>query len=610
MSDADLTIKLKTMFGRGGLYEGARDATSTLRGSLSDRPSVGELPVLKLGEADDRQADLSMGPTLGEGGVGVVSLARQNALKRDVAVKRFRSKDRDDGELLHEALMMGIVEHPNVVPVHLVGRDAADGSPVIVMKRVEGVTWSQVLADPTAAPQTDAADLDYHLRVLLQLCHAVRYAHSSGVLHLDIKPGNVMLGSFGEVYLADWGIATLIGPGGVPNSGSLRGTPSYMAPEMANPEEGRVDIRTDVFLLGATLHRVITGQRLHKAETPMDTVRVANAFGGLEISDEIDAELADITRKAVDPDPDARYQSIEEFQNAVQRYLDHRESISLARLSAELVDQVEQAIETEGRPDAEQLAEARFALRRALDIWPDSPDAIDLRRRLASAIFDWALENDDINEAERAAAALPTAERATFGRSLEEARARLRHEREELEELRQRRDRLTGKRTRILVGGSAAALWAGIAGLKGWMRWGVPLGEVDPNYLVSLIPTFGLPVALLIIFRKMLMATEFNRRVMVFFCGGIATVASIRLTGWAYDLPAYVTTGMEFVSYSLLGVLLGALTDLRISAASLLLVVATVLAIVFPGYQYVFMFVAFSFVGPYVCYVWVSHGKG
>lgn len=609
MSDEDLTIKLRTMFGRGGLYEGALDSGSTLRGSLEDHPPIGQLPILKLGREDDAAADLAIGRILGEGGVGIVSLARQNSLRRDVAVKRIRSRDRDDSELLHEALMMGIVEHPNVVPVHLVGRDSEDGSPVIVMKRVEGVTWSEVLADPSKAPATEEADLDYHLRVLLQLCHAVRYAHSSGVLHLDIKPGNVMLGAFGEVYLADWGIATLIGPGGTPNSGSLRGTPSYMAPEMANPEEGTVDIRTDVFLLGATLHRVITGRKLHKAETPMETVRAANEYSGLDITADIDPELAEITRTACDPDPEERYQSVEEFQSALKRYLDHRESIALTRLAETGVTEIEEQLDGPDGPDAEQLTETRFALRRALEIWPESPDALDLRARLARIVFEWALENDDLKEAERAAAALPSDEREPFVSALDEARERLRQEREQLEELRSRRDQVTGMRTRVLIGGSAAALWCGIAGLKGLTRWGVPLNEVDPNYLMSLIPTFGLPIVLLIIFRSLFRSSEFNRRILIIFCTGIGSVASIRLTGWAFELPAYVATAMEFIVYTVMGITLGVMTDLRISAASLLLGVAAVLAVIFPHYQYVFMFFAFSFVGPYVTYIWVERGS-
>ncbi len=610
MSDEDLTTKLRGMFGSGGLYQNARDSSSTLRGSLEDRPPLTDLPILRLGSSDDTAVDLALGRVLGEGGVGVVSLARQNALKRDVAVKKVRSKNRDASELLHEALMMGIVEHPNVVPVHLVGRDAADGSPVIVMKRVEGVTWADVLANPSLAPAAEVADLDYHLRVLLQLCHAVRFAHASGVVHLDIKPGNVMLGSFGEVYLADWGIATRIASGDSLQSGSIRGTPSYMAPEMADPDTSAVDVRTDVFLLGATLHRVITGRRLHDGHTPMDTVKIAHEFSGLQIAEGlVDPELADITAKAVSPNPADRFQSVEEFQDAIRDYLNHRESRALARIAQAGVDDLKAAVEGGEDLDQELLTETRFALRRALEGWEGNTEAAAARNELAQLTFNLSLEHEDLKEAERSLRLLPEEERAALQPALDEARSRKERERAELEELRSRRDQLTGYRARFIIALGASLIWCSIAGFKAWSRWGVPLDEVDPNYLPSLIPTFAIPIALLIYFRGIFFTTEFNRRLLLFFMGGIVAVASIRVLGWALDLHAYITTAMEFVMYTAIAFFLGTITDLRVTKASVLIGVAAVLAVAYPGYQYAFMFVAFAIFAPYIGWMWANVGR-
>jgi serine/threonine-protein kinase len=491
----------------------------------------------------------------------------------------------------------------------MVGRDIEDGSPIIVMKRVEGVTWSDVLADPNKAPAAEHADLDYHLRVLIQLCHALRFAHSAGVVHLDIKPANVMLGAFGEVYLADWGIATRLGPGIMPPPGSIRGTPSFMAPEMADPENVEVDVRTDVFLLGATLHRVITGQRLHDGKTPMDTVKMAMEYKGLRIDGaEVDPELAEITTKAVAANPENRYQSVDAFQQAVQSYLSHRESYTLARIAERGIEAIQTTIAAGNAPNSEQLTETRFALRRALDIWPESPEANSLRDQLGRTIFDWALANDDVKEAERAAASVQT-DRDDVVERLEAALERLRKEREELELLRSRRDQLTGYRTRIVVGGGAMILWGLIAGYKAWNRWDVPLDEVDPNYLPSLIPTFGIPLILIVVFWKSFFTTEFNRRVLVFFLGGISAVASIRIIGWVFDLPAYVATATEFLMYATLGVLFGAFTDFRLSAASLILVFAAALAVVFPHYQYGFMCAACALFAPYVVWLWAQAGR-
>ncbi|MCA9567104.1 MAG: serine/threonine protein kinase [Myxococcales bacterium] len=161
-------------------------------------------------------AGLRLGPTLGEGGLGVIQLAHQDLLGRDVAVKRLKRGSTTDAlaRLLHEARMMGCLEHPNVPPVHAVGVDP-EGTPVLVMKRVDGDVWRP------------GGDLEDDVRVLIAVTDALLHAHERGVVHRDLKPANVMRGAHGVVYLVDWGAAWPAG-----DTAEVAGTPAFMAPEM------------------------------------------------------------------------------------------------------------------------------------------------------------------------------------------------------------------------------------------------------------------------------------------------------------------------------------------------------------------------------------------
>ena len=206
--------------------------------------------------------DLELHETIGEGGMGLVRSATQHALRRQVAVKTLKP-DVETGEatntLLHEALVTGRLEHPNVVPIYTLG-ETEHGAPIIVMKRITGVSWLQCIQNPQAAPDFRPDDpLGWHLDIFEEVCLATHFAHSREIIHRDIKPENVMVGAFGEVYLLDWGVAVTVeedksGPLlHVTEATGICGTPMYMAPEMAAGESHRIGPRSDVYLLGATL---------------------------------------------------------------------------------------------------------------------------------------------------------------------------------------------------------------------------------------------------------------------------------------------------------------------------------------------------------------------
>jgi len=222
------------------------------------------------------QGSLRLGPVIGVGGMGIVHEAEQVSLGRTVAVKTLPSARRDQAAalaLLREAWITGMLEHPNIVPVHYLELDA-DTLPVIAMKRVGGVGWNTVIRDPEAVrTRFGATDVfAWNISILVQVLNAVRFAHSRGVVHRDLKPSNVMIGEFGEVYLLDWGIAVSVRdqPGGrlpVADTAQLAGTPNYMAPEMLTPDGPGISVATDIYVAGAVLFEIIAGHPPHRGRT-------------------------------------------------------------------------------------------------------------------------------------------------------------------------------------------------------------------------------------------------------------------------------------------------------------------------------------------------------
>jgi serine/threonine-protein kinase len=219
---------------------------------------------------------------LARGGMGAVWRARDPELGRTLAVKVLREDYRGRPDLgrrfREEAQITGQLQHPGIPPVHEVGT-LADGRPFFAMKLIKGRTLADLLSERSAP----AADLPRFLGIFEQVCQAVAYAHSKGVIHRDLKPHNVMVGAFGEVQVMDWGLAKVLGDRGSPNTGKVEevsaivtdraatpgwasqpgaqlGTPAYMAPEQARGEVDRLDERCDVFGLGAILCVLLIGQ--------------------------------------------------------------------------------------------------------------------------------------------------------------------------------------------------------------------------------------------------------------------------------------------------------------------------------------------------------------
>ena len=334
-----------------------------------------ELPVAP-GEERLDYVTLAM---LGEGGMGTVHLARQIALGRDVALKTIHrhssGKQSVRDEFLTEAVLTGRLEHPNIVPIHEVG-ESPDGDLFYSMKNVKGQSWDETI---------DGLLLNENLEILIDVCNAMAFAHTEGVIHRDLKPQNIMTGGFGEVLVLDWGLAVLVGPGQSANA-SAGGTPSFMAPEMINPPF-LVGPRSDVYLLGAILFRLLTGQSPHDGKSARDCLKAASrneiVVPEPERIKENDptGELLGIAMKAMATEPEERYQTVGEFRQAVRVFEAHQESLKLASHAEEALEVAEQSA------DYTKYSEAVFGFGQAVTLWDGNQPAKDAaeQARLAYA---------------------------------------------------------------------------------------------------------------------------------------------------------------------------------------------------------------------------------
>lgn len=346
----------------------------------------GSLASLRL---DGPEPDFTPQDLLGRGGMGEVRSAVDHTLRREVALKTVaRGVGCSSAALLQEALFTGYLEHPNIVPVHRLGTDG-DGQPAFVMKRVVGTSWRDLLRDPDHPGWAALADdrLRANLEILGDVCNAVHFAHSRGVLHRDVKPANVMVGEFGEVYLVDWGLAIRLDRlEQAPDS--IVGTLAYMAPEMLE-EPTELSERTDVYLLGATLHEVLSGKPRHDGSAHYNVMLSVYRSDPQDFPVTAPRELTDLCNQATARDPSRRPASALELKRALERYLEHRGSIALAERAAERLAVLEQ----EAKEGAEEsrlatlLAECRFGFEQALHTWPENPSAqAGLQRCLEGAI--------------------------------------------------------------------------------------------------------------------------------------------------------------------------------------------------------------------------------
>jgi serine/threonine protein kinase/tetratricopeptide (TPR) repeat protein len=266
---------------------------------------------------------------IGRGGQGVVYRARQKSLNRTVALKvigvgrwateahlrRFRL----------EAEAAASLNHPSIVPIHEIGE--RDGCCYFSMNLVEGGQLDEMV-------RREAMPIRRAVELIAKLARAVHYAHEHGILHRDIKPGNVLLDSEGEPHLTDFGLARLVETEStVTRTTDVLGTPSYMAPEQASGNNAALTSATDVYGLGAVLYQLLTGRPPFGGRTTYETVRLVLENDPRQprlLNSKVDRDLSTICLKCLEKNPQRRYPSALALAEDLERWL-RREPIRARR---------------------------------------------------------------------------------------------------------------------------------------------------------------------------------------------------------------------------------------------------------------------------------------
>jgi len=299
------------------------EASSLLRTLTEERPGPHAQPLPHAAVGGDF---VTVRP-LARGGMASVELAVQCSRDRVVVLKRpLDGRPEAGAAILREARVLSELDHPHVVTMVELARDAA-GQPVLAMEYARGETWAERLHDP--AGRTRGADRRGSLRadvdVLARVADAAQHAHERGWLHRDIKPSNVIVGEPGEVYLIDWGLALPLPVGaGAPLTplGAGAGTPRYMAPEMLQGVGPWLTPRTDVYLLGATLHEVLTRTARHRGATLRATLYAAWVSERVEYPAAVPCALARLANDATSPWPERRPASAAAFRERLMAWRD------------------------------------------------------------------------------------------------------------------------------------------------------------------------------------------------------------------------------------------------------------------------------------------------
>jgi eukaryotic-like serine/threonine-protein kinase len=569
---------------------GATITPRTLGRSLEGAGAGAALPRISL---DIGGADIRVVAVLGEGGMGLVHLARQRSLEREVAVKTLKDGAPPDAAagLLREAQVTGSLEHPGVVPVHALGLDDG-GRPLLVMKRVEGADWRVLLEDPESPAWGDRPRdrLVAHLEILMRVCETLELAHSRRVVHRDIKPENVRVGRFGEVYLMDWGIALRIDPPPDDYRAELVGTPAYMAPEMAS--SGAVDERTDVYLLGATLHEILTGRRRHDEKSVIAALARALRSEPVVYDASVPASLSALANAATARDPAARPPSVRAFREEVETFLRLRSLSGVVDAALSRLGELEVLLAAGAPPDlgaAYRLVnEARFGFTQCLREHPAHAPARAGRRRCLVAQVELELCQDHVESAEAFLSDLDPPDPALAQRVAEakERAAERRREGDRLRALDHDLDPTVASRERTRVIGLLCLPVLGLSVFA--IRTGAE-ATITPAGLLA-VSLFVLAFALVVSFvlRRAVLSNLFNRRVFALLALAMGVVTLNRALGVARDDPVSAVIARDLLVIS---VAMGAgaatlVPDPVMAAGAAAVFLAHVVASLRPGYAF------------------------
>jgi serine/threonine protein kinase len=346
--------------GRSTCESLAQLGDADIEGSLA---CVGSGSTQQLSDSDpDRTASYAVGTSTSDGqpfrvlcphargGLGAVFVALDTELHREVALKQILDDHADDATSRHrfvlEAEVTGGLEHPGIVPVYGLGT-YADGRPYYAMRFIHGDNLKEVIdrfhADETRkdVPGKRSLELRKLLRRFLDVCNAIEYAHSRGVLHRDIKPGNIIVGKHGETLVVDWGLAKATGQSDpdveertlMPSSasgsaetlpGSALGTPAYMSPEQAKGDIAELGPHSDVYSLGATLYYLLTGRPPHQGNDIGELLRKVQRGEFVrprQLEHSVDRALEAVCLKAMATESENRYGSCRALAEDIERWM-------------------------------------------------------------------------------------------------------------------------------------------------------------------------------------------------------------------------------------------------------------------------------------------------
>jgi serine/threonine-protein kinase len=426
----------------------------------------------------------------------------------------------------------------------------------------------------------------------------VHFAHSRQILHRDIKPDNVMLGPFGEVYLVDWGIAVSMVEDEntqlplAKDAKQPAGTPGYMAPEMAAGDADLLGPRTDVYLLGAILHELLVGQVRHLGKDLYSIMFSAYRSEPFEYGEDIPEELAQLCNRAMHVDPARRFEDAEAFRQALAAFRRHRSSRQIVRDLEETLGRIEALAQQEVLAVEEVTAAhglfgtCRFGYQQALRVWAENAEARDGVRRASTAMLTIEVASGNLVEVEALLAEVEVTDAGLLA-EIEGLRSRKERESKRLEELEQKEhamDLSLARRQRGIMTLILGAIWSfGSFGVGQVLR----AGKLEMNYenLVIFSVTVAVVISFVVVFMwRRISVNQINRRLMGFIGVIVVTGLLARLLSWVLGIDPVAGIAMEVLAYAMITLTMGILVERLAIVAGLLYAGAAFGAAAMPAY--------------------------